>query len=371
MRGNIYKKNNHYYIRYDLGKDSNGKRVQKVESGFDTKRQAEKALRERITELDNSFANKVERCTLEVYLKEWVESYCKPRLARNTLNGYQVNIDKHIVPYIGSIPLYKLQPSDISNLYKKLSEKGLSSTSILYVHNVLRKSLNCAVKQRVLTSNVINYVDAPLKAKFKAAVLSSDEISKLLDTTKSTEIYIPVLLAITLGLRRGEILGLKWSDIDWQLKSISIQRTATFYKDEFVLSDVKTQNSNRTLLLADSVISELNIHKDKQRIFAENFGAGFNSENLVICRADGKPMTSSALNKHYKAALEQAGLPNIRFHDLRHTNATLMLKQNIPAKIVSSMLGHSTIAITLDTYSHVLTDMQKPAVDVIEKMLKK
>lgn len=370
MRGNVFKKGTRYYIRYDLGKDSNGKRVQKVESGFDTKRQAEKALRERITELENSFANKVERCTLEQYLREWLVFYCEARLARNTVNGYRVNIENHIIPNIEKIPLYKLQPEDIQKMYEELSKKGLSSTTILYVHNVLRKALNSAVKRRVLTNNVINYVDAPIKAKFKSKVLSINEISRLLLASKCTIAYHPILLSVTLGLRRGEVLGLQWSDIDWDLKTLTIQRTATFYKQEFVLSDVKTQNSKRTLLLADSIIEVLKRQKLAQERMIAELGNWYNPYNLVICRLDGSPMSSSFLNKQFKAVLQVGNLPNIRFHDLRHTNATLMLKQNIPAKIVSSMLGHSTIAITLDTYSHVLTDMQQPAVNVIEELLK-
>lgn len=370
MRGNVFKKGNRYYIRYDLGKDSNGKRVQKVESGFDTKRQAEKALRERITELENSFANKVERCSLEQYLREWLIFYCEARLARNTVNGYRVNVEKHIVPNIGKIPLYKLQPEDVQKMYDKLAQEGLSSTTILYVHNVLRKALNSAVKRRVLSNNVLQYVEAPLKAKFKSSVLSVEEISRLLSASRGTIAYYPIMLAVTLGLRRGEVLGLQWTDIDWDLKTLCVQRTATFYKQEFVLSDVKTKNSNRTLLLADSVIEDLKRQKIAQERMIAELGNWYNPYSLIVCRMDGSPMSSSFLNKHFKTVLEIANLPNIRFHDLRHTNATFMLKQNIPAKIVSSMLGHSTIAVTLDTYSHVLTDMQQPAVNVIEKLMK-
>ncbi|MEG0753540.1 MAG: site-specific integrase, partial [Angelakisella sp.] len=230
---------------------------------------------------------------------------------------------------------------------------------------------NCAVKQRVLNYNVVDYVEAPRRCNFKPTTLPNDGITRLLEACSDSEVYIPVLLAVTLGLRRGEALGLKWSDIDFQNHTLEIQRTATFYRSEFCLSDTKTKNSNRTLLLASSIVDKLLQQREKQRLQALEFGEGYNPYNLVSCRVDGTPLTSSVLNNEFRKAIDESGLPQMRFHDLRHTNATLMLRQNIPAKIVSSMLGHSSIGITLDTYSHVLTDMQEPAVSVIENLLQK
>ncbi len=369
MRGNVYKRGNKYYIRYDLPKDSNGKRVQKTESGFNNKRQAEKALRERLTQLENSYANKLELCTLEAFLNDWLNDYCIPRLALNTVNGYRVNIKKHIVPYIGNIPLYKLQNTDITHLYAKLREKKLSETSILYVHRVLHRALSYAVKQRVLPYNVTDFVEAPKKNKFKANVLKADEIITLLSACANTEIYLPVMLAVMLGLRRGEVLGLKWSDIDFKSSCVEIQRTATFTKDGVILSDTKTKSSNRTLLLSKSLINELQKHKEKQKEYSANYGTGYNPQNMVFCRADNTLITASILQKDFKKALSDSNLQNIRFHDLRHSNATLLLRQNIPAKIVSSLLGHSNISITLDTYSHVMTDMQESAVNALDNLI--
>lgn len=199
-------------------------------------------------------------------------------------------------------------------------------------------------------------------------MLRQNEIMKLLEQTENTEIFIPVIFAVTMGMRRGETLGIKWSDIDFEHGTLEIQRTATTYKDGVMYSDVKTANSHRTLCLPQHVILYLLEHKEKQRLQRNIIGKGFNEDNLVTCRADGSPLTSFILDKAFKKVLKKTELPNIRFHDLRHTNATLMLQQNVPAKIVSSMLGHSNIGITLDTYSHVITDMQQPAVNVIEQL---
>lgn len=371
MRGSVVKRGKTFSIVYDLGKDTNGKRLQKWESGFATKRLAEKTLRMRIDDIENSYANKLERSTVEVFLRQWLKDYCEVRLAQNTINGYMVNIENHIIPCIGNIQLHKLEPIQVQTMYAKLRKDGLSETSILYVHAVLRKALNYAVKQRVLSYNVTNHVEAPRKSVYKPTVLNSEDICKLLTACEDSEIYMPVLLAVTLGLRRGEALGLMWNDIDFDNRTLEVKRTATFTKKQFILSNPKTKNSNRTIMLSPSIYDKLKEHQARQALQALEFGEGFNPYSLVACRVDGSPLTSNVLQNQFKRIIQEIDIANIRFHDLRHTNATLMLKQNIPAKIVSSMLGHSSVGITLDIYSHVLTDMQEPAVTVIEKLLNK
>lgn len=304
------------------------------------------------------------------YLAQWLVDYCVPRLARNTVNGYRINIDKHIVPYIGGVSLQALEPHHIQSLYSKLHTVGLSNTSIRYVHATLRKALNSAVKQRTLNSNVVNCVDPPSPKKFKPTILTGDSMQRLLAACNNTEVYIPVLLAVSLGLRRGEVLGLKWTDIDFRAATLEVQRTATFYKGEFCLSDTKTECSHRTLMLSRFVLEKLTLYKKQQFILALSNKGKFNPYNMVVCRVDGSVMTSTVLNYKYKKALKKAGLPDVRFHDLRHSNATLMLRNNVPAKIVQSIFGHSKVSTTLDLYSHVITDMQEPAVAVIENLLR-
>lgn len=297
--------------------------------------------------------------TVSEYLNQWLIDYCETRLAENTVRGYRVNVQKHIIPYIGNIDLKGLQPSDVQKMYTSLLATGLSTTTVLYVHAVLRRSLNCAVRQRILTDNVTFCVYPPRRNRYHGEILNGNDLVKLVAACENTDIYIPVLLGATLGMRRGEILGLKWSDINFHANTIHIQRTATFYSDVGIfLSETKTQNSNRTLLVSHYVVCRLEESRNRQTVD--------NPLSLVNCRENGKPLTSSTLEKMFKAALERAGLPHVRFHDLRHSNATLMLRNKVPAKIVSSMFGHATVGITLDLYSHVLTDMQEPAVQVID-----
>lgn len=299
--------------------------------------------------------------TIENYLNQWLIDYCIPRLAENTVRGYRTNIRKHITPYIGSIAIDQLQPSDVQGLYTALLATGLSSTTVLYVHAVLRRAFNCAVRQRILHDNVLYLVYPPRRVRYRGDVLCGADLVRLVSACESTDIYIPVLLGATLGLRRGEILGLKWSDVDFRGNTIQIQRTATFYKDlGMVLSEPKTPTSNRTLLVSNYVMRRLEQQLQSQTCY--------NPLGLVNIRSLGIPLTSSILNLDFRHIVDSSGFPHIRFHDLRHSNATLMLRNKVPAKIVSGMFGHATVGITLDLYSHVLTDMQEPAVQVIDSL---
>ncbi|MDO5110856.1 MAG: site-specific integrase [Clostridia bacterium] len=369
MRGTVTKKNNRWYIVYYIGKDANGKWKQKWEGGFDTKKEAEKALRARLDELENQFVRNVDTSTVTAYLLHWLDAYCVPRLATNTVIGYRVNIEKHIIPRIGKIKLSDLQPKDVQYLYDDLAQSGLSGTSVRYVHNTLHRALVSAVKSQIIPRNAADFVEPPVKSKFEVEPLMPEEARRLISACEETEIYMPVLLALVLGLRRGEVLALQWDDVDFDNRTVSIRRSANLIKGQFVISDTKTKNSRRTLRISDTMWNCLNEHKMKQRQFSEAFGEGFNPYNLVNCREDGTPFTPYAIQYRFKEILSKYNLPDIRFHDLRHTNATLLLRAEQPAKIVSAMLGHSCIGITLDIYSHVMTDMQSGAVKALESIL--
>lgn len=368
MRGSVAKKGNRWYPRYYVGKDENGKWIQKWGKGCDTKKDAEKLLRRCLDEVESSYQRKADKSTVAVFMRHWLSACCEPKLAVNTVNGYRVNIEKHIIPYIGKIPLYKLTPSDIQKLYSDLLASGLSGTSVRYVHNNLHRALKYAVKQELIPRNPADLVDAPRIDRPEQRVLAPDEAKRLVAASIGRDIYLPVLLGLTLGLRRGEALGLQWADVDMSAKTVTVIHSASFHKGGFVLSSTKTRNSRRTLMLSDVLFEALEAEQAKQREAAARFGAGYNPYCLVCCLEDGMPITSGMLTHHFHDVLRICGLPSVRFHDLRHTNATLMLRNNVPAKIVSSMLGHSSIGITMDTYSHVMTDMQEGAIGVMDRL---
>ena len=300
--------------------------------------------------------------TLGEYLEKWLSFYCSSRLAPNTIRGYRVNIYNHIIPHIGDVKLCNLSPDMIDDLYYQLRCEGLSPTTILYVHAVLRKALNTAMKRRMVTENVIDFVDPPRKQKYKPKFINGELMSKLLEYSKNTELYIPLLLALSFGLRRGEILGLFWRDINFDMGTITINQTATFVNNGVEYTSPKTDSSGRVLLMPDSLKVELMRWKIRQprSVFLD-----------VVCTTlDGRLLTSNRFQTLFKRALKACDLPDMRIHDLRHSYATLMLENNISPKIVCDILGHSSVDVTLDIYSHVLTTMQKPAVNAIETVLK-
>lgn len=281
--------------------------------------------------------------TLEKYLNDWIEIY-KINLAYNTHRGYLVNL-RHICRYIGDIELNSLTYTDIQNCYIKLLET-LSGTSVLYCHRVLRNALNYAYKRDIINKNPCDLVIVPRKQRHDITVLSEDELHKLLEAAAGTWLYTPILIAATLGLRRGEVMGLRWSDVDFRNNIITISKSLSCINGELVLSDVKTAKSHRSLLISDSFSDYLL----KLRLM---------SECEYVCNRYGQPVSPNVFDKFFKRTVRSIDIPDICFHDLRHTNATLLLKKGIPAKIVSERLGHSSITITLDTYSHVLIDMQR------------
>lgn len=370
MRGSTIKRGNSWSICYYIGKNEKGKWIQKWESGFPTQREAQKVLRSRIEAVENNRTNNLSCATVSGFLNYWLDTYCKQHLAPNTQRGYRVNVEKHIIPHIGKIPLIKLQPKEIQDLYTKLLSSGLSGTSVRYVHNNLHKAFSYAVKLQALPRNPAELVEPPKINRHEATTLTPDEVLRLLTAANGSELAVPVLLAVCLGLRRGEALALRWDDVDLDNRVVVVRYSALCESAEtFQISDTKTRSSRRAIRLPEYVATILADRKAKLEDQRKKLGKSYNLLNLVCCRETGMPFTSNALQHQYKRLLNNAGLPDIRFHDLRHTNATLMLRNGIPAKVVSAMLGHSSIQLTMDTYSHVLPDMQEGATNAMDKLL--
>lgn len=372
MKGTVYKRGKTWTIVYYIGRDSSGHWKQKSEGGFPTKKAAEQTLRRRIEAVEASYNSNLSCMTVAGFLNYWLESYCKQNLAPNTIRGYRTNVEKHIVPHIGKIQLIKLSPKNIQDLYSKLLESGLSSTSVRYVHNNLHKALEYAVKMQSLPRNPAEMVTPPKVNRYEASTLTPEQVVQLLEACGEKEIFWPVLLAVALGLRRGEALALRWEDVDLEAKQVYVHHSALCANlENFTISETKTKSSRRLLRLPDYVVEALKVRLEILKERRKALGAGYNELDLVCFREIGQPFTSNVLCYQFDNVLKEAGLPDIRFHDLRHTAATVMLRSSIPAKIVSTVLGHRSTQITLDTYSHVALDMQDGAAEAMDKMLNK
>lgn len=273
-------------------------------------------------------------------------NYILKRLKPSTIRGYNVNLNNHILPYLSEKDVDKLTVNDLDDLTDKLAAKGLSNKSIVYVHATLRKMYSYAVKRSYVLYTPYSAFDLPRVEKYHHTVLNSEQITKLLVLTKNTDMYIPIMLAVRYGLRRGEILGIMPKiDIDFPACTLHVQRTLTVEGGKKQITSCKTSNSDRRLLLADEDVIILKKSGNKQ--FLVNI-----SPNMV--------------DKKFKSIIQKYDFPDVRFHDLRHSYATYMLSQGVNPKIVSQVLGHSGIDITLDLYSHPDVSMQKVCLQALQ-----
>ena len=369
MKGCINKAGNSWGFTITLGVDPHGKRIQKRYGKFKTRKEAEKACNETIYQIEHGTFVNPENITLGEYLSDWLKTYCEPRLTPCTYESYKNNVENHIIPALGKIPLQKLQPVQVQKFINNQSkngqlsgEGGLSPGSIRHIFAVLRKSLNHAVKMQYLSRNVCQCVELPKMKQNEAKFLNKNQVATMLEAFKGSDIYLPTLLAVGLGLRRGELLGLQWQDFDFEKGLVGIRRTLLAKRKEGQLfSECKTEKSNRVLAVPENIISVLKQAQKKQLENKLFFGQGYQDHGLVCCNPDGSPVSPSAFDHRFTKALEANGLEHIRVHDLRHTNASLMLSQGVPMKVASERLGHATIVITMDLYSHIDEELQRDA----------
>lgn len=370
MRGHVRKRGSKWCIVVDIGKDENGKRKQKWISGFKTKKEAEAALADVIRQIETNTFIIPEKITFGEFLNYWLENYVKTNLSPTTAWGYESIITKHIQPVLGSIELQKLKPFHLQHYYNQ-KQGELSGKTLVQHHRVLHKALDYAYKMQLIRSNPANAVETPKAKKYKARILTMEEIKKLLEALKETELEVPINVALALGLRRGELLGLKWEDINFEEGTVEIKRNLVRAGTKLVLKEPKSETSIRTLKLSKNLLTMLKNHRKRQLELKLLLGNEYKDNGFVFCKPNGEPINPSTFSHQFDDFLKKNNLPDIRLHDLRHTNATLMLKSNIPAKVASSRLGHSTVSITLDLYSHVLTDMEEEAAAKIDEILYK
>lgn len=375
MRGHIRKRGVGYQIVVDIGRDPlTGKRKQKSVGGFKTKKEAEKALAEMIAKVEKGEYFEETNMTLEEYLNKWLE-YTKYNVSENTYIFYKEITTKRLIPMLGKIELKKLKAINIQTfLTEILNSENVSPTTVRHYYNVLNIALNQAVKMQLIQINPCNSVIPPKKKENKINVLTPEQVKILLDFTKESEfsvMYIPLHLALFCGLRRGEILGLQWNNVDFENNLIRISDNMVKVGTKAKMTTPKSDNSVRTVAILNETVNILKQHRKKQLENKLLFGSQYNDTNFVCTWPDGRHLKPDYLTHTLKKLLKKCNLPDIRFHDLRHTHATLLLMQGVNPKIVAERLGHSKVDITLDTYSHVLPEMQQEAVRKLDELFKK
>lgn len=370
MKGSYFKRGKTWTYVVDIGKDNTGKRKQKKKGGFKTKKEAEKACNELIAQVNKGEFIEPSRLTLKEFLHEWMETAAKQTLRITTLEAHDSSIRNHINPELGAIRLNQLMPIHIQKFYAKKLDEGLSPSSVLRIHSVLSSSLGQAVKWQLIPKNPVNQVARPKKNNNTVKTWTPDDVNHFLTYTKGGYLHIAYLLAIYTGMRRGEILGLRWEDCDFEQGTLSIRQTLVSSKKGLIFEDTKSIKSRRMIVVTDEVIEALKRHKRQQNKNKLLLGEAYQDHQLVVCTRKGTPMSPRNLNRHYSRMIKLTGVPKVRFHDLRHSHATIMLQLGEHPKVVSERLGHSGTNITMETYSHVLPSIQTNAAEKFSQALK-
>jgi len=360
MLASIFKRNDGLWQGSIIIKDLTGKSIRKTVYG-----KTKKEVQQKLLEIQ-SFPN-LQKLTLKEWSEIWLEKYAPFLLTQTTLESYKRFINNHILPNLGHMYLFDIKPLHIQDLIKQKSEKGradgknggLSKRSLKYIQQILNNIFKQAVKEGFISSNpaqdvkiCYNYMENNVH------VLTKEQVQKFLETAKSSQYYIAYLIELTTGLRRGEILGLKWSDINWEQSSITIKREVVLINGKPVLQErVKTNTSYRTLFISPEILELLKqLPKTSEFIFTTRNKTLINPRNFI---------------RDFKNILKKAGLPQaIRFHDLRHTYATLLLQSGLSLKYIQQDLGHSKASFTLQRYSHVTTDYNSEVLSIKNNILK-
>jgi integrase len=309
-----------------------------------------------------------ERLTVGKYLEDWLEA-TQHTVRHTTYTRYAQYVRIHTVPHIGNVRLSRLTPSDAQRLYALRLEQGASPTSVKHQHTVLHKAFTQAVRWGFLGRNVLELVDSPRMAKKEMNTLTVEQVAALLEAARNDRLEALYALAVTSGMRQGELLALRWRDVSLDGVRGKLQVTGNLQKtaNGLAIVEPKTRSSRRTINLSDVALDALKRHRTAQLEERLRLGAAWKDLDLVFANHDGGFIgASNLMNRSFKPLLISAGLPRVRFHDLRHTAASLLFQQGVNVKVISEMLGHSSITITLDTYAHVIPTMHEEAARVMD-----
>jgi len=343
-----------------------------------TRAEVSQKLTKAIVDRDSGLTFDAGNVKLGEYLDRWLSECVKGTVRESTFERYEYAIRPHIKPALGRIKFKSLTSAHVRAFYRlKLDgaegSPGLAPATVHKLHGVLHKALDQAVADGLIPRNATDAVKIPRIDREEINPLTADEVGILLEAAREDRLEAVYVVAVRTGLRQGELLALKWDDVDLEEETLRVRRTLTYSGGKHFLSEPKTKKSRRTVRLTPSAVAALRGHLERQMEEIDRLGSLYQPGGLVFSSTTGSIINPSNLrNRSFARLLQRAGLSGrgVRFHDLRHTCATLLLSRNVNPKIVSEMLGHATIAITLDTYSHVLPEMQEKAAKAMEEALR-
>ena len=369
--GNIRKrKDGRWEGRFTAGHDpATGKQIVKSVLGK-TQAEVKEKLKKAMDDAQKVNFTKTGKYTVGTWMDEWFENVAKIKVRASSHQTYRGYIDNHIKPNIGNIPIEKLTTMDLQKFYRKLltkgrierieskdQPKGLSAKTVRNINQVISSAMDLAVAQKIIPANPTNACALPKIEHQEMQTIPAEQLQVFLQEAKASGVYEMYYIELATGLRRGELLGLKWQDIDWKNGVIKVRRQVARVDGQIKEAPLKTKNSYRTVTISQQAIEVLKEQKKKT------------NDTYVFPSPNGGPISPDSVNNMLKRVLERAGIPKVRFHDLRHTFATIALQNGVDIKTVSGMLGHFSAGFTLDTYAHVTTAAQKEAAQAMGNVL--
>ncbi|MCI0778033.1 MAG: site-specific integrase [Chloroflexi bacterium] len=356
----------------ELDKDPlTGRRRQLRRTVRGGKREAEAILAQLISQKELGIDAPSGKATVAQFLQRWLSDYAQINVSQRTYERYEQLCRVHLAPLLGSIPLTKLRPIHIQSAYRAILAKGVSGRTALHCHRVLRGALGWGVRLEMLTRNPSDAVDAPKPARREMRALMPEEIQTLLGAARPTELYDVVFVALGTGLRLGELLAMRWRDLNAEHSSLQVVRSLQYLTGKgLTFAPTKTHRSDRSIRLSEETMAVLSDLRKRQLPARLALGPAYDAgADLIFCDAAGAPLPPYKVSHSFRDLAKSAGLMPLRFHDLRHSFASALMRAGLPVKAVSQALGHSSAQLTLDTYQHITPDLESQAANLIDKFL--
>jgi integrase len=359
VRGTVIRRGSTYSVVLDLGKGPDGKRIRKWHPGYPNEKAAERARVELLAALGRGTYVEPSKRAVGPFLREdWLPGL-RAQVRPSTWAEHRSKVEVHLVPAIGGVLLQRLNPGHLNTLYADLLERGLSARTVLHVHATIRRALADATRWGLVPRNVALLASPPRPNQPELQVWTAADLRSFLAFVKGDRLYALWLLAASTGMRRGEVLGLQWPDVDLGRARVAVRRSLVTVGHRVVVSEPKTAKGRRSVALDPATVAGLKALRKHQTAERLAWGPAWTDSGLVFTRGDGRPLHPREVTRAFTRHVLAAGLPVIRLHDLRHTHATLALAAGVHPKVVQERLGHANIAITLDTYSHAVPALER------------
>ncbi|OAT79306.1 site-specific integrase [Desulfotomaculum copahuensis] len=361
-----------------VGRNPETGKLKRITKYFKTRKEAAAWLAQVSHEKATGSFVEPARVTLGEWLARWLDVYVKPSVRDTTYQNYEILTRVHIIPGLGDKPIQKLLPGDLQAFYNAKMEGGradgkdggLSPRMVRYLHFLLGAALKQAMKEGLVIRNVAEATSPPRQSKKEIQYLTTEEIQRFLQVAQQSPYFVALITELGTGLRRGELLGLKWEDVDLKRGVITVRRQLVRAKGGPVFHEPKTDAGVRTVTIPEEVLCELKAHKARQAEIKLQFGQAYEDSGLVFCQGFGQLIEPRGFTRHFDRLLVKAGIRHVSFHSLRHTHATELLRLGINLKTIQGRLGHSNFNVTANFYAHVANELEQEAAEKINEVLK-